>query len=156
MRLFRFRLQGVLTVREQVEHEAQLRYARACAAVQRAEGRLHSADAAMAASDEMRRAHLAARSSAGQLEQLRLYAVLLSDLRARVVIELGEARTRAEEARRQLIVATQHREALERLRGRQRRAHDYQAARADQKLLDDLAGKGPTLAELWRQTFTHS
>jgi flagellar export protein FliJ len=153
MKTFRFRLQAVLTLREQAEHETQLRFARACSVVENAEARLRSADAAVAASDEMRRAHLAAGSRACQLEQLRLYAVLLSERRTRIIRELAEARARAETARRALLFATQRRESLDRLRGRQRRAHDYQAAQAEQKLLDELAGQGPTLTEVWQQAF---
>lgn len=153
MKPFRFRLQAVLVVREQAERDAQLRYARACAAVESGEGRLRSADAALCASDEMRRAHLAAGSSAGQLEQLRLYAVLLGERRACLVRELTEARLRAEEARGELMFATRRRESLERLRGRQHRAHDYRTARAEQKVLDEIAGQGPTLAEVWRRAF---
>jgi flagellar FliJ protein len=153
MKSYRFRLQAVLTLREQAEQEAQLHYARACAVVENAEARLRSADAALAASDEMRRAHLAAGSHAGQLEQLRLYAVLLTERRTRIIGELTEARAGAEESRRELLLATQRRESLERLRGRQRRVHDYQTARNEQKLLDELAGQGPSLAEVWRQAF---
>jgi flagellar export protein FliJ len=153
MKSFRFRLQAVLTLREQAEHEAQLRFAQACAVVDNGEARLRSADAAVAASDEMRRTQLAAGSRACQLEQLRLYAVLLAERRTHIIRELTEARARAEGARRELLFATQRRESLERLRGRQRRAHNYQASRAEQKLLDELAGQGPTLSEVWRQAF---
>jgi flagellar export protein FliJ len=155
MKAFRFRLQAVLTLREQAEHEAQQLCARAYAAVESAEARLRSADAAITAADDLRRTHLASGTRASQLEQLRIYAVLLHERRVLVARELTEARRRAEEARRQLLAATQRREALERLRLRQRRTHDYQAARAEQKLLDELAGQGPTLAEVWRQAFTN-
>ena len=155
MKIFRFRLQAVLTLREQAEHEAQQLCARAYAAVESAEARLRSAEAAIAAADDLRRTHLAAGSRASQLEQLRIYAVLLQDRRAQIARELTEARRRAEEARRRLLAATQQRETLERLRNRQRRAHDYQAARAEQKLLDEMAGQGPTLAEVWRQAFSN-
>lgn len=64
---------------------------------------------------------------------------------------MTEAQKQAEEAGRLLTVATQRREALDRLRSRQRRVHDYQAGRAEQKLLDELSGRGPALAEAWRE-----
>jgi flagellar biosynthesis chaperone FliJ len=47
-------------------------------------------------------------------------------------------------------VATQQREALERLRGRQQRIHDYQATRAEQQALDELVGRGPALSGAWK------
>jgi flagellar export protein FliJ len=152
---FHFRLQAVLTLREQAEHEAQLQCARARAAVESAQARLQSADAAIAAADDLRQTHLATGARASQLEQMRVYSVLLQERRAQVARELAEAHRRAEEARRQLLAATQRREALERLRSRQRRAYDYQAARAEQKLLDEMSGQGTALAEVWRQAFTN-
>jgi flagellar export protein FliJ len=155
MKAFHFRLQAVFTLREQAEHEAQQLCARACAAVESAQARLQSAEAAIAAADDLRRTHLAAGARASQLEQMRVYAVLLQERRAQVARELAEARRRDEEARRQLLAATQKRESLERLRGKQRRAYDYEAARAEQKVLDELSGQGSTLAEVWRQAFTH-
>lgn len=150
MKAFRFRLQAVLTLREQAERSAQQRCAQAFAAVQLATARLHSADTAIAAADESRRAELAAGMRADRLEQSRAYACLLQDRRVRMVKELTETQHQAEAARQQLLLASQRREALERLRNRQRRLSDYQAARADQKLLDEMSGRGSILTETWR------
>lgn len=151
MNLFRFRLQAVLTLRERTEQAAQQRCARTCVAVQLAAARLGSADAEITASEGLRRAHLAAGFRAGQFEQLRTHAVVLNERRIRLARELAEARQREAEARQSLVAATQQRETLVRLRDNQRRAHDYRAARAEQKVLDDLAARSMALAQAWRQ-----
>lgn len=152
MKAFRFPLQAVLTLREQDEQTAQQRCAAAYAAVKAAAASLRAVDAAIAAAEDSRRCQLVAGTTGDRLEQARRYTTLLSERRSRLGHELAEACRLAEEAWRQLIAATQRREALERLRGRQRRLHDYHAARAEQKLLDEIAGRGPSLAEAWRET----
>ena len=152
MKAFRFQLQAVLTLRGRAEQAAQQRCAQVYAAVERAAVRLRFADSAIAASDEMRRTQLVAGARAHRVEQLRSHSVLLQERRTRLALELAEAQQQAEEAGRLLTVATQRREALDRLRSRQRRVHDYQAGRAEQKLLDELSGRGPTLVDAWRET----
>jgi flagellar export protein FliJ len=150
MKAFRFRLQAVLTVRQQAEQAAERRCARAYAAVETSAGRVRSAEAEIDAAEQAHRAQLDAGPRASQLEQLRLYAGLLHERRRRLARELAEARRRADEARHQLLLATQHREALERLRRRQQRTHDYQSARAEQLILDELVGRGPSLSTAWK------
>ena len=151
MKGFQFRLQAVLTLREQDEQVAQQNCARAYAAVAAASARLRGAEEAIATLDESRRAQLAASTRADLIEHLRAFGVLLEERRAGQVLELEEARRRAEEAWRLLIIATQRREALERLRRRQRIVHVAQAARVEQKILDELAGRGSRLADAWRE-----
>jgi flagellar export protein FliJ len=146
MKKFQFRLRAVLVLREQAEREAQQRYARTVAAVTGAFGRLQAAGAALASADAARQSRLAAGAPAGELEQARVYGVLLHERRARCVRELEEARQRAEAARRNLAAASRQHEGLARLRDRQQRRHDYNAARAEQKVLDELAGRAPALA----------
>jgi flagellar export protein FliJ len=146
MKAFRFRLQAVLTLREQAEQDAQHRCARACAAVDQAAACLHAADAAIAAADQLRRARLAAGLRAEELEQSRLYAARLHDHRTRMARELAQARQQLEQASHQLLLATRQRETLERLRRRQHRIHDYEAGRAEQKILDEFSQRSPALA----------
>jgi flagellar export protein FliJ len=150
MKAFRFRLQAVLTLREQAEQAAQQRCARAYAAVESSVARIRSAEAEIDAAKQAQQAQLAVGQRAGQLDQSRLYAHLLYERHRQLARELAEARRRADEAWRQLLVATQQREALERLRGRQQRIHDYQATRAEQQALDELVGRGPALSGAWK------
>ena len=152
MKGFQFRLQAVLTLREQAEQSAQQSCAHAYAAVAAAAARARLADEAMAASDESRRAQLAAGARADQIEQWRAFGVRLGEQRTARSRELAEARKRAEEAWSLLVIATQRREALERLRRRQRLLHSSQAAREEQKMLDEMSGRGPRLTEAWRES----
>jgi flagellar export protein FliJ len=151
MKTFKFRFRAVLVLREQVEREAQQRYARAIAVVNGAAGRLAAAEGALASADQARELRLAAGAPAGELEQARQYSVLLTERRNRFTRELNDARQRAETARQQLAAASQRCEALERLRGHQQRRHAYAAARAEQKILDELTGRTHALAQTLAQ-----
>jgi len=152
MKAFQFRLQAVLTLREQAEQAAQQSCARAQAAVTAAAARVSVAEEAIAASDESRRAQLAAGARADEIEQWRAFGALLGERRAALARELAEVIQRAEGAWRLLVIATQRREALERLRRRQRLLHSSQAAREEQKMLDEMSGRGPRLTEAWRES----
>ena len=148
MKPYRFRLQSVLALREQLEQSAQQLCALRYAAVETALTRVRAAEAEIDAVEIAHRAQLANRPKATQLEQMRLYALLLHDRRKELERELAEARRQAEEARKQLMLATQHREALERLRDRQRRVHSYHAARVEQNTLDELSSRLAPLTAL--------
>jgi flagellar export protein FliJ len=150
MKAFQFRLQAVLVLREQSEQAAQQRCARAYAAVEDAAWRVQSAKTEIDAAEQAHRAQLANGPRASQLDQLRLYAGLLHERRRQLSRELAEARRQADDAWRQLLLATQQRETLKRLRGRQHRVHDYQNARAEQQSLDELVGRGPALSGAWK------
>jgi len=150
MRTFRFRLEAVLTLREQVERAAQQRYGQAVAAAEAAAVQKRSVEAEIAAADEFRAGRLTRGLPATELEQMRGYRQALDQRLAERNRELEDARQRAEEARRVLVAATRQREALERLRDHQRRLYDYEAARADQKVLDEMSRRGPTLATAWQ------
>jgi flagellar FliJ protein len=151
MKAFKFRLNAVLTAREQAEQAAQQTCARAYAAVEAAVAAVRSAESAIDTAEQAHRAQLAAGPRAGQVEQSRAYTVLLHERRSALERELAEARRQAETARRQLLAATQQREALERVRSRQKRARDYETARAEQRILDDCVGRGPALSKAWKE-----
>jgi len=105
MKAFRFRLQAVLTLRDQAEQVAQQRCARAYAAVENATARVRSAEAEIDGAEHAHRAQLAAAPRAGQLEQLRAYAGLLHERRRQLARELAEARRELLSLR--LVLATQ-------------------------------------------------
>jgi flagellar export protein FliJ len=149
MKAFRFRLHAVLTLREQAEQAAQQRCAQAYTVVEAAATRVRHVEAEIDAAEQAHRAQLASGPRAGDLEQLQAYSTLLHERRRRLARELADARRRADEAWRELLLATQQREALEHLRGRQQRVHDYQTARTEQQTLDELVGRGPTLSGAW-------
>ena len=147
MRAFQFRLQAVLTLREQAKQAAQRRCAQAYLVVESARVRLQSAEAAIVAADELRRARLVAGIRAGELQQMRDHAVLLNSRRMQLTRELTEAWKQAESARRELVIAAQRQEGLDRLRARQQQVFNYESARAEQKLLDEMCRHGPVLSQ---------
>jgi flagellar export protein FliJ len=151
MNAFKFRLDAVLTAREQAEQAAQQMCARAYAAVETALADVRAAESAIDTAEQAHRAQLAAGPRAGQLEQSLAYTVLLHERRLELERKLAEVRRQAETARRQLLAATQQREALERVRSRQKRTHDYETARAEQRILDDCVGRGPALSKAWKE-----
>ncbi len=151
MKAFHFRLQVVLTLREEAEQAAQRACARALMAMEQAATRLGSAEAAIAANDERRRSRLAAGLRADELEQSRRYSAVLEDRRSPRAREAARAQRLVEEARHKLLLASRRREILERLRERQRLLHDYQTARAEQKLLDELSNRPLILAGCRRE-----
>jgi flagellar export protein FliJ len=151
MKAFRFRIEAVLTLREQTEQAAQLRCAQAYIAVEAAAGRLRAAEMAIEEAEKTHRAELAVGPRASQMEHLRVYILLLRERRLQLEGKLAEARQRAESAWRDLLGATQQREALERVRSRQKRVHDYESARAEQRTLDERSSRSPTGNEACRE-----
>ncbi len=147
MKAFRFRLEVVLTLRQEAEQAARRVCARVFADLDRATGRLRAAEAALAADDQRRRARLASPLRAADLDQDRLFSALLDERRAAAAREAARVQDQLEAARQKLLLATRDREILERLRERQRRAYDYQAARAEQKILDELSQVGSALID---------
>ena len=154
MKAFRFRLESVLTLREQAEQAAQQNCARAYAAAEAAAAEVRSAERAIEAAEQAQRAQLAGGSRAGELEHLRAYTVLLQECKRELECALAKARRQAEAAWQQLLVATQQRESLERVRSRQHRAHAYETARAEQRTLDECVGRNPALKGTWRKGST--
>jgi flagellar FliJ protein len=146
MKAFRFKLQVVLTLREEAEQAAQRLCARAFLGLGQATARLRAAEAEIGANDQRRSAGLASGLRADELEQTRLYGALLEERRTQLAREAARAQQQVEEARHKLLLASRQRETLERLRERQRRVHDYEAARAEQKLLDEFSKRPLILA----------
>ena len=145
MKAFRFQLEAVLTLREQAEQAAQQQCARALATLESAKLRVQVAETRMAAHEELYRQQMASGTRADWLEQWRGYALSLRERRAQVGRELALAQEQFDAASRRLVLATQRREALERLREHKRRLHQYHVAQLEQKLLDDSVGRTPAL-----------
>lgn len=143
MKAFRFRLEAVLTLREQAEQAAQQACARAYAAVEAAAAQVRAVGEAIAAAQQAHLLELANAPRADQIEHIRTYISHLQERQSLLERALAEARRRADAACRQLIVATQQREGLERVRLRQHRAHAYATARLEQSVLDECVGRRP-------------
>lgn len=141
MRAFRFPLQAILTLREEKEQAAQRAYAERLRAARAVEDRLEALGREQAQTSQQRQAALGRGTSALELEQMAHYGLWLQERREQLETELTRARNAVEEGWQQLLRATQEREAMERYRRKQKQAYDLHLARAEQKLLDDLAGR---------------
>ena len=137
---FRFRLERVRTIRERAEDQA--REALSNELRVRAEGEVllrAAADAVTAARDVGRSTASAGRSSATDF--LSAQAFLERTERNRVEASLELARREAEvTARREVLaVAARDRQAIDKLKERQKSEHDAEWARRAQNTLDELA-----------------
>lgn len=150
MKSFRFRLQAILSLREQKEQAAKRIYAEKLRAQEAVAQRLQVAEREIEALMDLQRGQMNRGITCEQLERFRNYLVVLDDRRKSLQVDLMKARQITELAWRELVVATQKREALDRLRSRQQRVYDYEAARAEQKLIDELSSRSDTLADAWR------
>jgi flagellar export protein FliJ len=151
MKSFRFRLQAILTLREQKEQAAKRIYAEKLRAQEVVAHRLQAAEREIEALMNLQRGQMNSGITCEQLERFRNYLVVLDDRRKALQIDLVKAKQITELAWRELLVATQKREALDRLRSRQQRMYSYEAARAEQKLIDELSSRSDTLADAWRE-----
>jgi flagellar FliJ protein len=134
---FRFKLEAVRKLREQAETSAKEAYARELAL-----GRTR--DAALAeAETRLAQARTAAASFAGPVEgsDLRSRQAFIERRELERAIAALDSKVQAEriEAGRELLeLAARNREAVERLKKRQERAHTLASARAEGRLLEDV------------------
>ena len=141
MKTFRFRLHAVLTLREEAEQQALNAYAQRLRETRTALQNLQAADDAVASEEELVRTRLQEGVTAYLIEELRAYGIVLKERRETARKELVSAQQQAEAARQNVLKASRDRKALEKLRSRQRLAHAHFWARAEQKELDEIAGR---------------
>jgi flagellar export protein FliJ len=151
MRPFRFPLQALLTLRQQREQDAQRQYARRLLAVEVVQQNLAATRLEVQHLADEHQIRLRHGAQAHEFRRLDLYRHALNDRLTRLEQDLATARKAAERAWLALVQATQNRQALDQYRQKRRRAYDYALAREEQRLLDDLAARAPTLAGAWRQ-----
>jgi len=138
MRRFRFKLEAVRKLREQAETSAKEAYARELAIGRTRDAALREADARLAAARTA-----AASPSVRPLDgaDLRTRQAFIERRELEAAIAALDSTTQAEriEAGRQLLsLAARNREAVERLKKRQQRAHSLASERAENRLLEDL------------------
>jgi len=139
MKPFRFPLQSVRTVREHKEQAARERYATTLRACETAAARVQAASVELTGCWATLCQKLAAGVAGDDLLRARAWCnVLELRVKERAAI-LEEARHAVDAVWQELMHATRDREAIDRFHGKRRRAHEREAARQDQKDLDELA-----------------
>lgn len=141
MKRFRFQLESILTLREQRERTAQRRFVEALRAYEAIEVRRREHQDLVFAWETQTRELRLQGAPACDWRALGNYGVALDEQRQRLDAEADVARRALDAAWAQMTEAARDREGLERYRNRQRAAYERAAGVADQKFLDDLAGR---------------
>jgi flagellar export protein FliJ len=139
MKLFKFSLESLRTLRKQKERVAQQHYARALAACDAAGAQLQNANRELTGAWESLVRELGGGAAAAKIQGLRAWCAALESRRNGCQVALDEACRAAEAAFREMIGAVRDREALDRFCDKLRRAHERGAQREEQKHFDELA-----------------
>ena len=147
MKLFKFPLESLRTLRRQKERLAQQNYARALAACQTAAERVQEAEHAVTAAWKILMAELRHGAEAATIQGRRAWCLALETRRNQCQAACEEARRAADSARREMVSAAREREALDHFCDKSRRAYDHEVQREEQKIFDELAVQrcGPDL-----------
>lgn len=152
MKIFRFTLHSIREVRQSEEQVAQKALAEALRAVEQAEARLVMMDRSLANMWQELRDNSPHAMRADQMRHARLWGSVLEERQQQLAAELAGRQRQVDATQLSLKAATQRRETLDRLLRKQRRAHDCEAQREDQKLLDELATRGAWRGALSMET----
>lgn len=139
MKLFKFPLESLRTLRKQKERVAQQNYARALAACDTAGARFLDADRALGVAWELLVTELSDGAAAESILGRRAWCTTLETRRSELQAALDEAHRVAGEAFRAMVAAVRDREALDRFCEKSRRAHERETQRAEQKNFDEMA-----------------
>lgn len=141
MSAFRFRLEKVLELRKHEEQAAALRLAEAEREAERARRALDALeDLRRQGRDRLAQAH-GAGGLAGHLQNLRYLVDRLGQLVAEAGAATRAADEKVSEKMAELSVALQERRIIDRLRERSLDQWRAEQVRAEQKLMDDVAGE---------------
>ena len=138
---FTFRLERVRTLRERAEEHAKEALSTELRNQSASEMRFDEArDAVKAACDLNRNAFdLNAMVSAHNLQAVQSYLERAERLRSEAALELSRARAEVAAKRQHLAEAARDRQAIDKLKERQKAEHDAEWARKSQNTLDELA-----------------
>jgi flagellar protein FliJ len=137
---FTFRLERVRTLRERAEERAREELAKELQLRLRGEALLRQAtSAASAARDAGRDAVLSSRTSAGDLQAAQAYIERAERTRREAALDLDRQDAEVAARRDELAAAARDREAIDRLKDKQRADFDNEWARRAQNQLDEVA-----------------
>ena len=139
MKSFRFPLQAVLTVRMNQENKALQAYAFAQAEFEKITARFRRIHQEIEDVFDCRRAALKATASSEDMQHMQQGLRALQETARLCQVELNKAQAMLEEKSRELLHARQGREVVEKVHQRQFARHQFQAARQEQRTVDDLA-----------------
>ena len=152
MKPFHFTLEAVRTLRQRQEQNAMEHYAQALLVRQQTLDRLAAIERELTAGWQELRGQLAKGCTASRAAQAHDYHRALGIRRDEAVGALGVAERRVNAALQTMLAARQQREIVDKSCEKQKARHLREQFRAEQKRLDDLAGRRavPTLS--WNPT----
>jgi flagellar export protein FliJ len=139
MKPFRFPLQAVLTVRMDRETKALEAFALAQAEFEKIVARFRQIQKEIEDVFDCRRAALKATANSEDVQQMQQGLRALQETSQRCKTQLERAQAILDEKSKSLLAARQEREIVEKVHQRQLARHRLQAARQEQRVLDDLA-----------------
>lgn len=139
MKSFRFPLRAVLTVRLNQEAIALGAFAVAQAEFEKIAARCRRIQQEIEDAFVFRRNAFKSAASSEEVQQMQKGIRALHDALRRCQAELQQAQTILEEKSQALLEAKQKREVVEKVQQKQLARHQLQAARAEQKVLDEMA-----------------
>lgn len=146
MKRFHFTLEALHILRKRQEQVALEIYGQAVTARQRTIDHLRDAWRRCEEAWALSRERTATGAPAAHLAQLRDYCQAMDELKKRCESALEQAQRVVDTRWKELMVARQAREAVEKFLQRQRDRHNRAALREEQKALDDMAGRRLPLA----------
>jgi flagellar export protein FliJ len=138
MKSFRFSLQPLRLLREQKERVAQKRYVEALRASDEAAARLDAGTHELAAAWTALCEEIAEGAIIAKLHQTRAWCGELEKSCEQLATALKAAQSAAQEAWREMTLATRDRKALDQLHDKCRHAYDRDVQRDEQKQLDEM------------------
>lgn len=141
MKPFKYSLQAVRTLREQQEQTALHDYGRSLRATEQAAEKLASAQQALEAVWAELKSRFAHHGTAEDLARLQAYSQTVEKRRAECERAVQIANQKVRESFVKLVAARQAAAVLDKHFANQKRHHQHEQRRHEQKILDDLAGR---------------
>jgi len=141
MKAFRFTLQSILALRERAEQEAQQHCATAQSAHDKALDMVRRAEGQLQTSWNLVNATCMRGAPAAEIMRLNAWSAAAQEEVRRSQAHAESTRTSLEKSRSQLKRATQKRQVLDNLKTKRRAAYQQEFLRAEQKQLDEVAGR---------------
>jgi flagellar export protein FliJ len=150
MKIFRFTLQALLTLRQRQERFAMERYAHALLEREQAATKVARADHALAEAWMDLRGRIGSGCSAAAMAQALDYRRELESHQAAAVAALGVAERNVNLALQRMLDARRQREVVETCRERQQERHSREELREEMKFNDELAVRRAAALLSWR------
>lgn len=141
MKIFRFTLQALLTLRLREERFATEQYAAAQLQRRQAADRVIARESELASAQKQVQQQLNSGLPAAQAVQGRAYCQSLEQRRDEAVAGLNQAERAVQACLQSMIEARRRREGVENCRDKQFKRHLRQCQQEEDRLLDELAGR---------------